>query len=150
LRLKLFYFQIVWGEPLTWNAENGRVIKKVGELLAVHGGAGDQELELGPKPGDVLDKSEEHVGVQGALVRLVYDEHTVRVEVGLAKELAQQHAVGHVLDERPLRGAVLEADGVAHLLAQLHAHLLGDARRHAHRGHAPRLRAADLLLGAVD
>mmetsp|Transcript_48295 Transcript_48295/g.116129 ORF Transcript_48295/g.116129 Transcript_48295/m.116129 type:complete len:439 (+) Transcript_48295:308-1624(+) len=64
----------------------------------------------------------------------------------LAQELAQQHAVGHVLEHGAIRRAVLEADRVAHLVAQLGAHLLGDARRHRHGGDAPRLRAADLLV----
>ena len=40
-----------------------------------------------------------------------------RAEV-VEQRLAQEHAVGHVLDDRVLGRAVLEADAVAHLLAQ--------------------------------
>lgn len=49
----------------------------------------------------------------------------------------------HVLDDRLGARAVLEADGVADLCAQPHAHLLGDALRNRHRCDAARLRAAD-------
>ena len=54
-----------------------------------------------------------------------------------------QDAVGHVLDDGLLAGAVLEADGVADVLAQLGAGLVGHALRHRHGGHAARLRAPD-------
>ncbi len=49
-----------------------------------------------PSPAPHLDEAEEDVGVQRALVRLVDHHHAVRREVGLAQELAQQHAVRHV------------------------------------------------------
>lgn len=39
----------------------------------------------------------------------------VGAEVGLGQELPQQHPVRHVLQHRPLRRAVLEADAVPHL-----------------------------------
>ena len=56
--------------------------------------------------------------------------------------LAQQHAVGHVLDDRLRRGAILEADRIAHLLPEPAAKLLGDALGDRHGGDAARLRAA--------
>lgn len=58
--------------------------------------------------------------------------------------LAEQHAVGHVLDARALRvGQVLEADRVPDLVAEHAADLLGDAGRDARGGDSPRLRARD-------
>ena len=58
--------------------------------------------------------------------------------------LPEQHSVRHVLDDGLVGGAVLEADGVAHLLAQQAAELLRHALRHRHGGHPARLGAADL------
>jgi len=48
----------VHGETSAGYAEYRRLVEKVGELLAVHGGRGNEELEVGSKPGDVLDKAE--------------------------------------------------------------------------------------------
>mmetsp|Transcript_3805 Transcript_3805/g.8624 ORF Transcript_3805/g.8624 Transcript_3805/m.8624 type:complete len:547 (+) Transcript_3805:1499-3139(+) len=75
---------------------------------------------------------------------LIEDHHRVGGEVRLAQELAQQHAVGHVLEHRALGGAVLEADRVADLVAELAPHLVGDALRDGHGSDAAWLRAADL------
>lgn len=47
------------------------------------------------------------------------------------------------LEDGLVGGAVLEANGVPDLGAQLAADLGGHARRHAHGRHAPRLRAPD-------
>ena len=94
--------------------------------------------------GDVLDETEEHVRVQCTLMGLV-DHHTrVARQVWLAEELAQQHAVRHVLDDGIVARAILKADGVANLLPQLDAHLLAHTRRNAHGCYAARLRAPDL------
>ena len=58
--------------------------------------------------------------------------------------LPEQHSVRHVLDDGLVGGAVLEADGVAHLLAQQAPELLSHALRHRHGRHPARLGAADL------
>jgi hypothetical protein len=41
--------------------------------------------------------------------------HRIGGDDGVEQALAEEHAVGHVLDLGLLGGAVLEADGVAHL-----------------------------------
>ena len=46
---------------------------------------------------------------------LVDHQDRVRTEVGFGEELAQQHAIRHVLDHRLLAGAIFEADRVANL-----------------------------------
>ena len=51
--------------------------------------------------------------------------------------------VGHVLDGGLVRGAVVEADAVADLLAEAAAHLLRHPLGHRHCRHAPRLRACN-------
>ena len=56
----------------------------------------------------------------------------------------EQHSVRHVLDDGLVGGAVLEPDGVAHLLPEQAPELLRHALRHRHGRHAPRLRAPDL------
>ena len=58
--------------------------------------------------------------------------------------LPEQHSVRHVLDDGLVGGAVLESDGVAHLLAQQAPELLRHALRHRHGRHPARLGAADL------
>ncbi len=69
--------------------------------------------------------------------------HRVAREAGVLEALVEQRAVRQVLDARGGPAAVLKAHRVAHLLSQLHAHLLCHAPRHRHGGHAPRLRDGD-------
>lgn len=94
-----------------------------------------------------FDETEEDVGVESAFMRLVDHHDGVGGEIGLAKELAQQHTVGHVLHYRPLWGAVLKANSVAHLETQLHRHLLCHSRCHRHCCDSSRLCATDSLTG---
>ena len=67
-----------------------------------------------------LDKAKEHVGVQRPLVRLVDHHDGVGGEVRLRQELSEKHPVRHVLENGLVGGAVLEADGVAHLMISRH------------------------------
>lgn len=72
-------------------------------------------------------------------MRLVHDDAGVGVEVSLLKRLAQQDAVGHVLDQRfftVLVCLVLEADGVAHLLSHLAPHLFSHSLCDGHSSDA--------------
>ncbi len=71
----------------------------------------------------VPHQPKEDIGVECALMGLIHHHDRVGCQIRLAQELPQQHAIRHVLDDRLVRGAVLEADGVAHLLPQLAAHL---------------------------
>eukprot|EP00965_Chrysotila_dentata_P249383 6208869-Pleurochrysis_carterae.AAC.10 len=92
-----------------------------------------------------LDEAEEQVGGECALVRLVEHDGGVAPERRVVHRLAQQHPVGQVLEYRLGPARVVEADGVANLLAQRDAKLLRDAFRHRHGRHATRLRARDQL-----
>ena len=67
-----------------------------------------------------LDEAKEHVGVQRPLVRLVNHHDGVGGEVRLRQELSEKHPVRHVLEDGLVGGAVLEADGVAHLMTSRH------------------------------
>lgn len=50
-------------------------------------------------------------------MRLIDYQHRIAAQVGLRQELAQQHAVCHVLDEGLGTGAVLETNGISDLRA---------------------------------
>ena len=142
--LGLFGVHDVHRVPSTGDAKDGRKVKVLRELLRVERRRRDEELNIGPEPGDVLYQPEQHVGVQRALVSLVHHHHRVRREVGLAQKLTQEHTVGHVLELGPLGGAVLETDAVANLVPELDASLRRDARADGHSRDPPRLRATDL------
>mmetsp|Transcript_15053 Transcript_15053/g.32129 ORF Transcript_15053/g.32129 Transcript_15053/m.32129 type:complete len:663 (-) Transcript_15053:611-2599(-) len=122
-----------------------RVVKVAAELLGVERRAHDNHLELRPQREQLLDEAEEQVGGECALVRLVEHDGGVAPERRVVHRLAQQHPVGQVLEYRLGPARVVEADGVANLLAQRDAKLLRDAFRHRHGRHATRLRARDQL-----
>lgn len=67
------------------------------EASFVSSTGGSCHLEVRPESGDVLDEPEEHVGVEGPLVSFVDHHHAVASQVRLGEELAEKHAVGHVL-----------------------------------------------------
>ena len=60
------------GKSPARNSEDGRVVEKLGKLFRVEGGTGDEQLEVRPEPGDVLDQPEQDIRVQGPLVGLKY------------------------------------------------------------------------------
>ena len=43
--------------------KNRGVVEKFRKLLGVQGGAGDEQLEVRPEPGNILDQTEEYVCV---------------------------------------------------------------------------------------
>ena len=79
---------------------------------------------------------------------LVEDDDAVATEGGILKELAEEGAVGQVLDAGGGGGAVLEPDGVAHEAAHANAHLVRDAARHGDGGDATGLGHGDAHVGA--
>jgi len=119
-----------------------------GELFRVDRGGGDDDLEVPAPSQEGFQHAQDEIDVEAALVRLVDDDRVVLVEKGVGLGLHQEDAVRHDLDEPLGRGAVLEADLVAHRAAGLLAHLLGDALGHRDGGHPARLRAADPAVDA--
>ncbi len=61
--------------PAAGDAEDGGIVKVVGELLRIQRGGGDEDFDVRPKARDVLDQPEQHICVQRALVRLVDHHH---------------------------------------------------------------------------
>ena len=98
--------------------EDGHEAEELRELVRVHGGRRDDELEVLAAADHVAQQAEQHVRVERTLVRLVHDHGRVAVQVGLGETLAQQDAVRHVLDDRRVGRAVLETDRVADFVAQ--------------------------------
>jgi Tfp pilus assembly protein PilF len=91
-------------------------------------------------------QAEQRVRGERALVRLVDGHDAVARQQRVRQHLAQQAAVGEELEARVGATAVLKAHRVAHRAAQRSVALEGDAARHGHGRHAPRLRHRD---GAV-
>ena len=149
IRLRSFRVHDVDGVPTAGDVEDGRVVKIRREFGRVQSRGGDEELQVLSEARDVLQQAEEDVCVQRALVRLIQHHARVRGEIGLAQELAQEHAVGHVLEQRALGRAVLKTDRVADFVAELAAHLLRDARRDRHGRDTTRLRASNLLVAVA-
>jgi hypothetical protein len=92
----------------------------------------------------LLEQAEEDICGKGALVCLVQDDDAVLLQQRVCHGLPQQHTISRKLDDGAGAGALLETDGVAHLLPQPHIHLVGHAAGHAHGGHSPRLGAHHL------
>ncbi|KAG5458842.1 MAG: hypothetical protein BJ554DRAFT_862 [Olpidium bornovanus] len=60
----------------------------------------------------------------GPFVRFVYNEYGIASQVRFRQELPEQHAVGHILDDRLVRGHVLKANRVPDVVSQLASDLL--------------------------
>lgn len=86
-------------ELATRDVEGRRIVEKLAELFGIEGGGGDEELEVGTEASNVLDETKEDVGVEGAFMGFVNDHAGIRGEVGFVEEFAEEHAVGHVLDD---------------------------------------------------
>mmetsp|Transcript_4303 Transcript_4303/g.14281 ORF Transcript_4303/g.14281 Transcript_4303/m.14281 type:complete len:411 (+) Transcript_4303:1720-2952(+) len=127
------------------DAEHGGVAsEEVGELLRVQRRRRHDELQVPPLlRDDLTEQPQKHVRVQRPLVGLVHDDGRVRVEVRLAEGFTEKDAVGHVLDLRLVRGAILEANRVAHVFPDVAADFLRHSPRDRHGRHSPRLRAPD-------
>jgi len=119
------------------------------ETLYIDGGRGDDHLQVRPFGQDLLQHAEQEVDVQRTFVRLVNDQRVVGIQVTVLRQLGQEHAVGHQLDETVGRGLVGKAHLEADQLAQGRSDFLGNARGHGTRGNAARLRVADQAVHAA-
>ena len=66
----------------------------------------------------LFEESEEDIGADGALVRLIQHDDAVLHEVRVDEALTQQHALSHVLNLCLWTRAVLETDRVADLVTK--------------------------------
>ncbi len=93
IRFRRFGVEDLDRKPAARNAEDGRFIEKVGKLLSIQRGAGDEYLEIRPESSNVLDQPEDDVRVKRPLVRLVNHDHRVALKIGFRQELPQQHTL---------------------------------------------------------
>jgi hypothetical protein len=96
-----------------------------GHPLDVDRGGGDDQLEVG-RFGRHLAGSQQEVDVEAPLVRLVEDIVSYWRSYPVVRDLGEQHAVGHELDQRGSPHVVVEAHLVAHDVARGGLQLLGD------------------------
>jgi len=125
------------------NLDDRRIIEGFGKRLGVDRRRGDDDFELGPLVTKVAQMTEEKVDVERTLVRLVQDDRVVVTKHRVALHLGEQHAVGHELDDRVARRAVVETDFAANRPTPLDVEFLRHAFRNRQRRHAPRLSAGD-------
>ncbi len=123
--------------------DDGCTVEVLGKALQVDGRRGDDHLQIRPAWQQRLEEAQQEVDIQRTLMGLVDDDRVVLLQKAIVLRLRQQDAVGHQLDQRALGTLVLEANLIAHQLAQRRAELLGDAGGDAARGQAPRLGMAD-------
>lgn len=97
----------------------------------------------------VFQQTEQDVRVQGAFVGFVHDNDRVAVNIRFPESLAEQDTVSHVLDLGGRRGAILEANGIAHLLPEGAAHLLRNSLGNGHGGDTTGLGASNHSVLAV-
>ena len=120
-----------------------------GEAVGVDRRRRDDDLQVRPARQELLQVAEQEIDVQAALVRLVDDDRVVGFQERIGLGLGQQDTVRHQLDPGARRQGVVEADLVAHVLAQRRTQFVRDALRGRRRGDAARLRVADHALFAA-
>ena len=119
------------------------ILKMQRKTLGINGGGRNDDFEIRPLWQQLPQIAEQKIDIQRTLMRLVNDDGVVGIQEFVTLRFGEQNAVGHQLDETVLRTflgeAHLEADALAHLLAQL----FGDARGHAAGGDPARLGVTD-------
>ena len=105
---------------------------------------GDDHQQVGAARQQLLEVAEDEVDVERPLVGLVDDDGVVATQVAVALHLGEQDAVGHHLQPRRVAAVVGEPHLVAHEVAELDLHLLGDPLRDRPRGDPPGLGVPDL------
>jgi hypothetical protein len=103
----------------------------------------DDQLQVGAPRQQLGEVAEQEVDVEAPLVGLVEDDRVVLAQQPVVRDLGQQDAVGHELDQGAVGDVVVEPHLEAHDVAQRRRQLLGDALGHAAGGDAARLRVAD-------
>ena len=130
-------------ETAALDVDYRRVVEMFRERGRVDRRGGDDQFQILAPRQQSLEITQQEVDVEAAFVRLVEDDRVVAVEPGIRLRFGEQDAVGHELDQRAFAGGLGETHLETHDAAEFGAELRGDATRHAARGHAAWLRAAD-------
>ena len=64
--------------PPARNSEDGSVVKELAEVLGIQGCRRDEQLEVWPEPGQILDQPEQDICVECPLMRLIDHHHTAK------------------------------------------------------------------------
>ncbi len=131
------------GVEATGDLDNGCALECLGEAGGIDGGGGNDNPEIGSLVAEPSEETEDEIDIQAALVGFIDDEDIVIEEEGVPLEFIKKDPVGHELDERPRRGAVLEADGRADIFPPLDPEFLGNAARNGEGGDPAGLGAPD-------
>lgn len=130
-------------EYSAWDLEDGCVSEEGWEFLGVHGGWGDDDLDISSFLGHFLEDAEQNIGIQASLVGFVHDDGAVHLQFIVIQAFSQQDTVGHVFDDCLVWGAILETDGVSNYASQFVVHLLRHSFCHWNCCHSSGLCAAD-------
>ncbi len=114
-----------------------------GERVDVDGRTGDDDLQVAAAVDETPQEAEQEVDVEAALVSFVDDHYVVRIEEPVTADLREQQPVSDQLHQRARARLIAEPHSEAHLVAEGHLHLLGDACRHRARRQPPRLGVGD-------
>ena len=129
------------GAPADLDDRRAREVR--GHPLDVDGRRGDDQLEVGTPRQQLGEVAQQEVDVEAPLVGLVEDDRVVLAQQPVVRDLGEQHAVGHQLDQRASADLVGEPHLEADDLAQRAVQLLGDPLGDAARGDPARLGVAD-------
>ena len=129
------------------NGEDGASEEVLRELLSIEGGRCYDEFEVRTTldclcnemsvllrkqglSGLTLEKTEQDIGSDGPLVRLVQHDDGILSDVGVNQALTLKHTVRHVLDTGLWTRTVLETDGVADFLTKTATDFFRHTLRH--------------------
>ena len=120
---------------------DGGVAEEPGEYLSVERSRGDYDLEFRAACDYLLQRTQNEVDVQAALVGFVHHDDAVAGEQGIRLEFLKQHSVGEDLDPGVDVGGVVETHLVAAVVLRqsLRRYLGLDVRAYSERGYAPGL-----------
>lgn len=97
--------------------EDGRIAKEGRELLSVHGGRCDDDLDVPPLLRHLLQDTKEDISVEAPLMRLVHYDCRVHLQFRVIQALSEEHSICHVFDYGMAGRAILESDRIAHCAA---------------------------------
>ena len=80
------------------------------KALWIDSGRGDNQLQIGPPPGQLPQIAQQKIDIQRSLVGFVDNQCVVLIQEAVALRFSQEHAVGHQFNQRVGAGSVGEAD----------------------------------------
>ena len=123
--------------------DDRRAAEVRGQPFRIQCGRGDEDLQFRTALTDLRQPAQQEVDVEAAFVGLVDDERVVGFQPAVARQLRQQDAVGHQLDQGLLAHPFVEAGFKTDESADWHFQFFGDAPGQRAGRQPPRLGMAD-------